>query len=66
MNTFSRKVDVFQYNPPLRVFSSYFGEKDLSAEDFRFARPKLKGQIAHDRVSRYFQKSGNRDQSQLD
>ncbi|MGY8695465.1 MAG: hypothetical protein ACKVGW_14900 [Verrucomicrobiia bacterium] len=58
MNEFSRKIAVFQYNPPLRVFSSCFGEKGLGAEDFRFARPKLKRQIAHDRVTRYFQKSG--------
>jgi len=66
MNTSPRKIDVFQYNPPLRVLSSYFSDKALAVEVFKFALPKLKRQITHDRVSRYFLRSGNQVHSQLD
>ncbi|OUW17416.1 MAG: hypothetical protein CBD18_04700 [Opitutales bacterium TMED158] len=68
MNANPRKIQVFQYNPPLKVIApgTEEGNPMDRTDDFRFARPKLKRQIAHDRVSRYFRRSANRLQSQLD
>ncbi len=56
-----RPLHVFQYNPPLRVLS-----QSAETEDYLFARPTLKRNIAHERVSRYFLKSQKPIQSRLD
>jgi hypothetical protein len=68
MNANPRKIQVFKYNPPLKVIVTRQEDNDQPArtDNFRFARPKLKRQIAHDRVSRYFRRSANRIKSQLD
>ncbi len=47
-----RQIQVFQYNPPLRVLS-----QSVETEDYLFARPNLKRNIAHERVFRYFLKT---------
>lgn len=66
MNATPRNIQVFKYNPPLKVLSRIDDSNRLESEDYLFARPKLKRHIAHDRVSRYFRKSGFSAKSQLD
>jgi len=68
MNSRLKPIQVFKYNPPLKVITNRRSEdrSGLESDSFLFAIPKLKRQIAHDRVTRYFQNSGNIGRASLD
>lgn len=68
MNTPLKPIQVFKYNPPLKVIADRRNTDgpELESDSFLFAIPKLKRQIAHDRVTRYFQNSGNLRRGRLD
>ncbi|HCR31156.1 MAG TPA: hypothetical protein DIV79_14180 [Opitutae bacterium] len=65
MKTSPKPIHVFKYNPPLKVITND-RNAELESDSFLFAIPKLKRQIAHDRVTRYFQNSGNIRRGRLD
>ncbi len=66
MESTQRQIRIFNFNPPLKVMTPPSESLPIDAQDYQFARPKLKRQIAHDRVSRYFQKSRSLTHSRLD
>lgn len=68
MNSPLKPIQVFKYNPPLKVITNRLNEDkcELESDSFLFAIPKLKRQIAHDRVTLYFQNSGNIRRDSLD
>jgi len=68
MNSPLKPIQVFKHNPPLKVINNRRNEdrSGLESDSFIFAIPKLNRQIAHARVIRYFQNSGNIGQTSLD
>jgi len=68
MNNPLKPIQVFKYNPPLKVITKRGNEggPEIESDSFLFAIPKLKRQIAHDRVTRYFQNSGNIGRGRID
>lgn len=56
MSDSSKTLTDCRYNPPLRVLSQEDLCLAINNADFSFARPKLRRQVAHERVSQYFRK----------